>query len=59
MELTRSMSVDDFESSYFYAQELKIFAKEIGITVGNFRKIRALQGHEGPDDLTATGATAS
>jgi hypothetical protein len=53
------MSVDDFESSYFYAQELKIFAKEIGITVGNFRKIRALQGHEGPDDLTATGATAS
>lgn len=33
------MSVEAFDAGYYYAAELKTFAREIGITVGNFRKI--------------------
>ena len=37
--LHRGMSVEEFDSGYFYAADLKAFAREVGITVGNFRKI--------------------
>ncbi len=37
-QLRRSMSVEEFDDGYFYAAELKAFARDIGITVGNFRK---------------------
>lgn len=36
--LRRDMSVEEFNSGYFYAADLKTFASELGITVGNFRK---------------------
>ncbi|MDE2771912.1 MAG: SAP domain-containing protein [Bacteroidota bacterium] len=32
------MSLEEFDNGYFYAADLKVFAREIGITVGNFRK---------------------
>jgi hypothetical protein len=32
------MSVAEFDAGYFYATDLKAFAREIGISVGNFRK---------------------
>ena len=38
MDLSKSMSVEEFESSYFYAADLKVFAREIGINVGNFAR---------------------
>jgi len=37
--LHRDMTREAFDNGYFYAADLKIFAREIGITVGNFRKI--------------------
>ncbi len=36
--LHREMSVEEFDNGYFYASELKTFARDLGITVGNFRK---------------------
>ena len=36
--LHREMSVEEFDNGYFYAAELKAFARDLGITVGNFRK---------------------
>ncbi|WP_126316854.1 SAP domain-containing protein [Corynebacterium kutscheri] len=36
--LRRNMSVKEFDAGYFYAAELKRFAREIGISVGNRRK---------------------
>jgi len=38
MKLSRTMSLEDFENGYFYAAELKFFAKDIGIRVANLRK---------------------
>lgn len=37
-KLSKSMSVSEFESNYYYAKELKAFAASIGIKVGNWRK---------------------
>ena len=37
--LHRGMSVEEFDNGYFYATELKAFAREVGISVGNFRKL--------------------
>ena len=37
--LHRGMSVEEFDNGYFYAADLNAFAREIGIPVGNFRKI--------------------
>ncbi|MDC9580531.1 hypothetical protein PSI15_02915 [Xenorhabdus sp. PR6a] len=37
-KLYRNMSVEEFEKGYFYATELKAFAKELGIDVGTLRK---------------------
>ncbi len=37
--LRPNMTVAQFDAGYFYAAELKSFAKKIGIHVGNFRKI--------------------
>ena len=37
-KLSKKMSVADFDANYYYAEELKIFARSIGIQVGNFRK---------------------
>ena len=37
-KLYRNMSVEEFEKGYFYATELKSFAKELGIDVGTLRK---------------------
>ena len=37
-ELRRKMSVKEFDDGYFYAAELKRFAREVGISVGNRRK---------------------
>ena len=34
-----TMSAADFDAGYYYAAELKFFARELGLTVGNFRKI--------------------
>ena len=36
--LHTSMSVEEFDGGYFYATEIKAFAREIGIPVGNRRK---------------------
>ncbi|HVX47351.1 MAG TPA: SAP domain-containing protein [Mycobacteriales bacterium] len=36
--LSPQMSVADFDNGYFYAADLKRFAREIGIVIGNFRK---------------------
>ncbi|MCY3628959.1 MAG: SAP domain-containing protein [Bacteroidota bacterium] len=36
--LHREMSVEEFDNGYFYAAELKAFARDLGIIVGNFRK---------------------
>ena len=36
--LHRRMSLEEFDNGYFYAADLKVFAREIGITVGTFRK---------------------
>lgn len=33
------MRAKDFDAGYYYAAELKVFARELGMTVGNFRKI--------------------
>ena len=38
-KLGPGISVEEFDGGYFYAAELKVFAREIGISVGNFRKI--------------------
>ena len=37
--LSRDMTVEEFDDGYFYAADLKRFAGEIGIAVGNRRKI--------------------
>jgi len=37
--LHRRMSVEEFNNGYFYAADLKAFAREVGIAVGNSRKI--------------------
>jgi len=37
--LHREMSIEEFDNGYFYAADLKAFAREVGIPVGNFRKI--------------------
>lgn len=37
--LRRKMTVEDFESHYHYAAELKQFARQLGIHVGDLRKI--------------------
>lgn len=37
--LHRGMSVEEFDNGYFYAADLKAFARKVGIPVGNFRKI--------------------
>ncbi len=39
VSLTKGISVEEFDSAYFYADDLKQFAREIGIVVGNFRKL--------------------
>ena len=36
--LHQGMSVEEFDNGYFYASELRAFARDLGITVGNFRK---------------------
>lgn len=36
--LRADMSVAEFDNGYFYAAELKQFARELGVTVGNRRK---------------------
>ncbi len=36
--LRADMSVEEFDNGYFYAAELKQFARELGVTVGNRRK---------------------
>ena len=37
-KLHQGMSVEEFDNGYHYAADLKVFAREIGIAVGNFRK---------------------
>lgn len=37
-ELNKNMSVEEFDNSYFYAKELKAFAKTLEITVGSLKK---------------------
>ena len=37
--LHRGMSIEEFDNGYHYAADLKAFAREVGIAVGNFRKI--------------------
>lgn len=37
--LRPDMSVEEFDDGYFYAADLKRFAREVGVTVGNRRKI--------------------
>lgn len=37
--LRKGMDVEEFDNGYYYAADLKAFASEIGITVGNRRKI--------------------
>jgi hypothetical protein len=32
------MTLAEFESAYYYAEELKAFARDIGVAIGNFRK---------------------
>ncbi len=41
--LRPQMSVQEFDDGYFYAAELKEFARELGIPVGNRRKIELEQ----------------
>ena len=36
--LHEKMTVEDFETGYFYVGELKAFAKALGIAVGSLRK---------------------
>ncbi len=36
--LHRDMSVEEFDNGYFYVSDLRTFARELGITVGNYRK---------------------
>ena len=38
-KLRPSMSVEEFEDGYFYAAELKAFARQLGIPVGRRRKL--------------------
>ena len=38
-KLSKTMSVAEFDAAYFYASDLRKFAGELGISVGNFRKI--------------------
>ena len=38
-KLRASMSVEEFDDGYFYAAELKVFALQLGITVGRRRKL--------------------
>ena len=38
-KLPRRTSAVDFNEGYYYATELKEFARELGFTVGKFRKI--------------------
>ena len=38
-KLHASMSVEEFDDGYFYAAELKTFARELGIAVGRRRKL--------------------
>lgn len=37
-ELSKNMRVEDFDAHYYYADEIRRFAKTLGIKVGNFRK---------------------
>jgi hypothetical protein len=37
-ELRAGMTVAEFDSGYYYAEELKAFARDIGVAIGNFRK---------------------
>ncbi|WP_323870327.1 hypothetical protein [Xenorhabdus szentirmaii] len=37
-KLYQGMSQEEFDGGYFYATELKAFAKTLGITVGNLKK---------------------
>ena len=37
-KLSKTMSVAEFDAAYFYASDLRKFAVELGISVGNFRK---------------------
>ena len=32
------MTVEQFDNGYYYAADLKVFAREIGIAIGDFRK---------------------
>lgn len=38
-ELRSSMSVEEFDDGYFYAAELKAYARQVGIAVGRRRKL--------------------
>jgi hypothetical protein len=38
-KLPRRTSAVDFDEGYYYAAELREFARELGFTVGKFRKI--------------------
>ncbi|MYE04203.1 MAG: hypothetical protein F4Y00_04445 [Bacteroidetes bacterium SB0662_bin_6] len=38
-KLRASMSVKEFDDNYFYAEELKAFARQLGIAVGRRRKL--------------------
>ena len=38
-KLPRRTSAVDFDEGYYYAGELREFARELGFTVGNFRNI--------------------
>ncbi|MDF7671200.1 hypothetical protein PT276_08350 [Orbaceae bacterium ESL0721] len=37
-KLHKNMSIEEFECGYFYATELKMFAKELNINIGSLRK---------------------
>jgi hypothetical protein len=37
-ELRFGMTVAEFDSGYYYADELKAFARDVGVATGNFRK---------------------
>jgi hypothetical protein len=38
-KLNKHMRVEEFDHSYFYAVELKAFAKTLGIAVGSLKKM--------------------
>ena len=38
-KLRASMSVEEFDNSYFYAADLKVFARQLGIAAGRRRKL--------------------